>query len=322
MPLSSEYISTQEVAGLFKVTETTVKRWADQGIIPCVKSPGGHRKFRLPDIIGFAEKQGYPISGTLEPPLTEAQMEQVRFAIHTQNYHKIAEVLFDEALQADPEGLYQVLLYLSKHNVKLSTLADEVLRPPLVRIGELWKEGKLQIDQEHRTSRAITEAMIRLAPELHRKHSNGMLAVCACLEGERHEIGLRSMAFALETEGWTVHYLGADTPYRTVADYVGKVKPQLLAVSFTASKPDDGMRKGYATVARAVRGVGGKFVAGGFFADNFTTEDLSCDHVAGSIADGVAWVRDAFALRPGPRKKERPAAIVQPADAPKKSPLA
>ena len=76
------------------------------------------------------------------------------------------------------------------------------------------------------------------------------------LEGERHEIGLRSMSFALETEGWTVHYLGADMPYRSVADYVGKVKPRLLAVSFTASEPDEGMRKGFATVSRAVRSAG------------------------------------------------------------------
>jgi excisionase family DNA binding protein len=304
MAFSSEFISTQEVAGLFRVTETTIKRWAGDGIIPCVKSPGGHRKFRLADVIGFAEKRGYPISGTLEPPVSEARMEQVRFAIHTQNYHKIAEVLFDEALQADPEGLYRFLLYLSKHNVKLSTLADEVLRPPMVRIGDLWKEGRLRIDQEHRTSRAMTEAMVRLAPELHKKKSNGMLAACACLEGERHEIGLRSMAFALESEGWKVHYLGADTPYDSVAEYVSKAMPQLLCVSFAATGPDSALRKGYATVARALRRAGGKFVAGGFFADSFTTEDLSCDYIAASVTDGVAWVREAFSLRPGPRRKE------------------
>lgn len=310
MPISSEFISTKEVAGLFRVTETTVKRWADEGIIPCVKSPGGHRKFRLPDVIGFAEKQGYPISGTLEPPLTEAQMETVRFAIHTKNYHKIAEVLFDEALQADPDGLFQLLLYLSKHNVRLATLADEVLRPPMVRIGELWKAGKLRIDQEHRTSGAVTEAMIRLAPELHRKHANGLLAVCACLEGERHEIGLRSMAFALETEGWLVHYLGADTPYATVDEYVRNIHPQLLCVSFTAEAPTTQMRTGFGLVARAVRETGGKFVAGGFYASNFTPDDLSCDHLATSVADGIAWVREAFSLKPGPRKKERSATPV------------
>jgi excisionase family DNA binding protein len=305
MAFSSEFISTQEVAGLFRVTETTVKRWADEGIIPCLKSPGGHRKFKLADVVGFAEGRGYPISGTLDPPLSESQMEQVRFAIHTQNYHKIAEILFDESLQADPEGVFQLLLYISKHNVKLSTLADEVLRPPLVRIGDLWKAGKLRVDQEHRTSNAITEAMVRLAPELHRKHANGMTAVCACLEGERHEIGLRSLAFALETEGWKVHFIGADTPYAAVIEHVRKVRPELLCVSFTSEQPDEALRRGFAGVADAVHSVGGKFMAGGFFAGNFTAGDLGCDHIAASVAEGIAWVREAFALRPGPKKKGR-----------------
>lgn len=303
MPISSEFISTKEVAGLFRVTETTVKRWTNDGIIPCVKSPGGHRKFMLRDVIRFAEEHGHPISGTLEPPLNESQMEKVRFAIHAQNYHAIAEVLFDEALQADPEGLFRLLLFLSKHNVKLPTLADEILRPPLVRIGQLWEAGRLRVDQEHRASRALTDALVRLAPELHRKEPNGLRAICACPEGERHEIGLRSMAYALEAEGWDVSYLGADTPYEAIADAVRTTRPALLCVSFSLPRADDRLRRGFARAGRAVRSVGGKFMAGGFFASGFTADDLHCDHIAASVAEGISWARDAFSLRPGPKKK-------------------
>ncbi len=305
MAFPSEFLSTWQVAALFKVTETTVKRWADDEILPCVKSPGGHRKFRMADLIVFAERQGYPIAGTLEPPLTVAQMDQVRFAVHTRNYHAIAQVLFDIALRADSEAVYQLMLYLSRHNVKLPTLADEVLRPPLVKIGELWKAGKLRVDQEHRSSHAVSEAMVRLAPELHRKEANELTAACACLEGERHEIGLRGMAFALEAEGWNVHFIGADTPYATVVDYVRKARPDLLCVSFTAAKADSALTRGFASVGKAVRLAGGRFVAGGYFAGNFTAKDLSCDHVAASVTEGIDWIREAFALRPGPRPKAR-----------------
>lgn len=303
MRVPTGFISTQEVAGLLNVTETTVKRWADEGRIRCVKSPGGHRKFRLADLIDFAEEHGYPVSGTLDPPLTKEQMEVVRFAIHTQNYHKIAEVLYDEALQADPEGLFQLLHYLSKHNVKLSTLADEVLRPPMVRIGELWKRGKLRVDQEHRTSRAMTEAMVRLAPQLHRKNANGLSATCACLEGEHHEIGLRSLAFALETEGFRVDYIGSDMPLDNLVRSISKRKPDLVCVSFTSSGPDPNLLRAFADVAKATTGAGGKLLAGGYFAGNFTAAQLHCDHLASSVTDGIAWVRDAFGLKPGPRKK-------------------
>lgn len=304
MTTPSEFLSTQEVSTLFRVTETTVKRWADGGLIPCHKSPGGHRKFRFQDVAEFAEARGYPVAGTLDPPLEESRMEQVRVALHTGNYHTIAQVLLKIALAADPDQVYRLLLYLSRHKLKLATLADEVLRPPLVRIGELWESGKLPVDQEHRSSRALIEAMIRLAPELHRKNSNGLHAACACLEGERHEIGLRGLAFALESEGWEVHYIGADTPYDTAAAYARKWKPDLFCVSFTAERPDPALRKGFASVARAVAEGGGKMMAGGFFASNFTLEDLRCDFIAASVTEGIAWTRDAFTLRPGPRKKK------------------
>jgi len=301
----SEFISTKEVAGLFSVTETTVKRWADEGLIPCVKSPGGHRKFRLNDIVEFAETQGYPVTGTLDPPLTKKQTEVLQFAIHTRNYHKIAEVFFDEALQADSEGVFQLLEYLSKHNIKLSTLADEVLRPPMVRIGQLWENGKIRADQEHRASHAVTEAMIRLVPRLHRKETNGLTAMCACLEGEQHEIGLRSLAFALETEGFKVTFIGSNTPYEDLLAAIRKARPSLVCVSFTSSKPDPELLKMFAGVSRAVKSVRGVFLAGGYFAANFTAKDLHCDYLATSITDGISTVRDLFSLKPGPRKKSR-----------------
>jgi len=303
MQNNSEFISTKEVAKLFSVTETTVKRWADDGLIPCVKSPGGHRKFRLTDIVAFSEGRGYPVTGALDRPLTREQMQAVQVALHTKNYHKVAEVLYDEALQADPEGVFQLLDYLSKHNIKLSTLADEVLRPPLVRIGDLWKEGNLRVDQEHRTSHAVTEAMVRLAPRLHKKEPNGLTALCACLEGEQHEIGLRSLAFALQTEGFKVVFIGAQTPHESLVEAIGHLEPDLVCVSFAASAPGASLAREFAGIAKAVKSVNGKLLAGGFFAGNFTREYLGCDHLASSVTDGIAYVRDAFGLKPGPRKK-------------------
>ena len=35
-----------EVARIFGVNPKTVTRWAKQGKIPCIKTPGGHRRFR------------------------------------------------------------------------------------------------------------------------------------------------------------------------------------------------------------------------------------------------------------------------------------
>src|SRR5438270_632142 len=48
--MSTDVLSTRQVATLLGVGEATVKRWADAGEIECFRTPGGHRKFRLRDV--------------------------------------------------------------------------------------------------------------------------------------------------------------------------------------------------------------------------------------------------------------------------------
>ncbi|HQB42138.1 MAG TPA: helix-turn-helix domain-containing protein, partial [Polyangiaceae bacterium] len=48
--MSDRLMSTGDVAEVLGVSEATVKRWADAGTLSCIRTPGGHRKFRLRDI--------------------------------------------------------------------------------------------------------------------------------------------------------------------------------------------------------------------------------------------------------------------------------
>lgn len=295
-------LSTTQVAQLLQVTESTIKRWADEGLLACIKTPGGHRKFELSEITRFAEGQGMRLAGGTPPPLSQDQLDQLQLGIHAQNYHRVADVFLEEALQADREGLYQLLLYVTKHHIRFATIADEVIRPALVRIGEQWHQGSLDISQEHLASMAIREALVRLAPDLHRKASNGLTAVCACAEGELHEIGLRCTAYALELDGWNVHYIGANTPYETLATFVKASKPHLVCVSFSIVRHRNEILDGMSIISGAARPAGAKILVGGLPAARFSAAELLCDQVVASVEDGMAYVRDAFGLKPGPKK--------------------
>jgi MerR family transcriptional regulator, light-induced transcriptional regulator len=297
------HLSTEQVARLLDVTVSTIKRWADEGIIACIKTPGGHRKFELSEVTRFAEGHGMRLSGAAPPPLAADQLEQLQFGIHAQNYHRVANLFLEEALQGDREGIYQLLLYVTKHHIRFATIADEIIRPALAQVGERWHQGALEVSQEHRASEAITEALIRLAPELHRKPANGLTVVCACAEGEQHEIGLRCMAYALELDGWKTHYLGANTPYDTIASFAKATKPELLCLSLSLTRHRKELVDGMAQISRAVHAAGTRVMVGGFRADSFSTADLHCDHIATTVEDGVSFVKGAFGLKPGPKPR-------------------
>lgn len=148
---------------MLNVAETTVKRWSDEGIVTCFRTPGGHRKFLLKDITRFAESNGYTIMGTAPPLMTASQREQLDVGVHTKNYDRIAQVFEEEALQADQNGMLESLLYLHKHQISFPLIADEVVRPAFRNIGMLWEQGELEISQEHAASNALSAALERMA---------------------------------------------------------------------------------------------------------------------------------------------------------------
>jgi excisionase family DNA binding protein len=46
-------LTTGQVAAIFGVTTTTVKRWADKGLLPFFRTPGNHYRFHPEDVEAF-----------------------------------------------------------------------------------------------------------------------------------------------------------------------------------------------------------------------------------------------------------------------------
>lgn len=304
--MAHNLVSTQEVAVMLNVAETTIKRWADENIIPCVKTPGGHRKFSLKEVVRFAETKGYTTPGSQPPPMTPMQLEQLEVGVHTLNYARIADVFKEEALQADREGIVTLFLYLYRQHIPLALIVDEVVRPAFKEIGTKWEKGEIEINQEHAASHATVESLIRMASELHHKDSNGLSALCACIEDEHHELGLRSLAYSLECEGWKVHYMGGNTPVETLASFIRATHPKLVCLSVTMGRHRGELLERLKKLASLVHSYHGRIIVGGNYADRLDEHDIKCDHIARSIQDGVAYSRDAFGLKPGPKKKSEP----------------
>ncbi len=46
----TDYLTPGEVARLLHVSPKTISRWATEGLLPCVVTLGGHRRFRRDDV--------------------------------------------------------------------------------------------------------------------------------------------------------------------------------------------------------------------------------------------------------------------------------
>ena len=56
MPFDDELLTPREVAALLGVRTTTIGRWARIGdLAPAIRTPGGHRRYRRPDVLAFRD---------------------------------------------------------------------------------------------------------------------------------------------------------------------------------------------------------------------------------------------------------------------------
>ena len=50
-----EWLSLTEAGALLGVHPTTLRRWTDAGEVPCFRTPGGHRRYRVVDLAAWME---------------------------------------------------------------------------------------------------------------------------------------------------------------------------------------------------------------------------------------------------------------------------
>lgn len=95
---------------------------------------------------------------------------------------------------------------------------ERVVGPMLVRIGELWRAGRLDVMHEHFASERLRDFLVEQWRPL--ASNAAVRVVSTTLPGERHVLGLHLCATALAHAGVGSVFLGAETPVTDVAHAV------------------------------------------------------------------------------------------------------
>ena len=54
-------VSPKQLARAIQVSESSIKRWCDQGVISTVRTAGGHRRIDMPDVMRFLRDNRYDL---------------------------------------------------------------------------------------------------------------------------------------------------------------------------------------------------------------------------------------------------------------------
>ncbi|MBS0262547.1 MAG: B12-binding domain-containing protein, partial [Planctomycetes bacterium] len=149
--------SPKQVARAIGVSESSCKRWCDLGVIPTVKTPGGHRRVTLDGILEFARSTQRDV---VNPELLGLPANCGKSERSTT---RVRDQLFECLLKGDEHVCRQLLFDQWIEGVDMATIGDQLIGPVFVMIGEKWACREAEVYQEPRAC----EVMLRVLHELH-----------------------------------------------------------------------------------------------------------------------------------------------------------
>lgn len=117
---------------------------------------------------------------------------------------------------------------------RLQTVLRDVVLPYLHELGARWERGDASVAQEHFASNLLRGRLLGLARGW--AEGRGPRALLACSPGELHDLPLIVFGLVLAVHGWSITYLGPDTPINTIRDTVAARPHQLVVISAMTSQ--------------------------------------------------------------------------------------
>lgn len=202
-------------------------------------------------------------------------------------------------LDGDRRRADSVVDRLLDRGLGLEHLYTSVIHPAMSEVGRLWQENEITVAEEHLATAITQAAMGRAFERLYRWHeSRSSSLIAACVDEERHQVGLRMLCDLLELEGWNTAYLGASVPAESLVDIVRKRRPDVVALSAAIVPHLPRLRVAIEAIRGAVPNppliiVGGRALNG----DQALARRLGADLTAADAGEAVRLLRSHASAR-------------------------
>jgi excisionase family DNA binding protein len=219
------YVSPARVAEALGVGITTVKRWVDQGILPAHKTPGGHRRVLLSDVVRVVRAGDFPrldLGRLGVPPASRGLPDP----------GSLSRAVLAALRRGEADDVRSLLQGVHRSGLPIETLADAVVAPAMRRLGHEWAGGRVDVWQEHRGTQLCAAALYEIRATLGGPADGARpLALGGGPEGDPYLLANLLAEMALMSRGWKAVNLGPNTPLPSLRSALARTRPRLLWLS-------------------------------------------------------------------------------------------
>lgn len=233
------------VSKLTGLSPHTIRAWERRYVMPSPNRTGtNHRLYSDEDVqrltlLNNLVRKGHSIGQIAQLSIEQLSAMAKTSGIELRERHAPsktnAHLVFCRA--AIEEMDYESLeLSLSQAGLELGVdeLLEHLISPLLSEIGIGWREGKVNISQEHLASAAISAFLSKLRASIMNPPTSPRILITTLRE-HHHEIGALMAAIVAGTQNWNVTYMGTNMPSSEIANAARMCKADAVGISLVYS---------------------------------------------------------------------------------------
>ncbi len=251
-------LTTAQLADAVGVSESSVKRWIDDGRIAASRTVGGHRRVNVEEAARYIRAAGL----ALDRPERLGLEDLSAYARTGTDDADLGETLFDHLTRGRTAGAAGLLQARFLAGASVAQLVDGPLAHAMTRVGALWRSSPEGILTEHRATETAIQAVIRLRALLPPVF-DGPVAIGCAPSGDPYVLPSLAASAVVEDEGFRAVNLGPQTPLDTLATGAVAFRACLAWVSFSSVEGPRGLRRDVLKLAKRLRSSGAVLVVGG-----------------------------------------------------------
>jgi DNA-binding transcriptional MerR regulator len=212
------------------VSISTIKRWTDAGLLRCVRTPGGHRKFRIQDVAQAAKQLQTSLADVDAPDIDEpaAAIDELALLLLQDNREALRSRVAEALEVGDDALLRTLLLKLHRHGLSMASIGGDVLLGALLELRNGPHHGAVDDFMRRRAERQCIIVMRHLMDQVPDPDPRAPTAMLAGELGFHDGVWLALCHLTLRSAGWRVVELGLDVPLETLERGFGRQHQGLL----------------------------------------------------------------------------------------------
>jgi excisionase family DNA binding protein len=248
--------SPAQLAPIIGVSESTLKRWIDAGHLRAEKTPGGHRKVAVADLVAFLRSRGRPV-----PSLEGLAVLAGRF--QSPEADVTPDTLARLLVRGDGPVVREMILGQFRAGQPLDAILDRLVAPAMAEVGTQWERGKVDVYEEHLATLRAWSVLTELRGLLPVPPDSAPLALGGAPEGDPYLLPTMMAELTLAELGWRTVNLGPNTPVASFRHAIDRYAPRLVWISITSLSPRPAFVEGDPPLFEAAESRGIRVALGG-----------------------------------------------------------